>query len=99
MDEEHRLMGSSPPFVVGRARTSAPTRSILVLFLPSSPLEVCPMNRLQAIRLSGAVAILCPCILASAADQYSVTYERHLAVKMRDGATLPAVALRPKAAG
>jgi putative CocE/NonD family hydrolase len=37
--------------------------------------------------------------VASAADQFAVTYERNVAVKMRDGVTLRADVYRPKADG
>jgi len=38
-------------------------------------------------------------VAAHAADQYAVTYERNVAVKMRDGVTLRADIFRPKADG
>jgi putative CocE/NonD family hydrolase len=56
------------------------------------------MNRLRAIDLA-VIAILCSCALAHAADQFAVTYERNVAVKMRDGVTLRADIYRPTADG
>src|SRR6202048_1729943 len=50
--------------------------------------------------LSLIVAMLLrPATTAHAADAYAVTYERNVAVKMRDGVTLRADIYRPKADG
>lgn len=56
------------------------------------------MSRLRVIRL-GVIAIFCSCVFAHAADQFAVTYERNVAVKMRDGVTLRADVYRPTADG
>jgi putative CocE/NonD family hydrolase len=50
-------------------------------------------------QLSLIVVLLGFATLAHAADQYAVTYERNVAVKMRDGITLRADIYRPKADG
>jgi putative CocE/NonD family hydrolase len=49
--------------------------------------------------LVGVVSLSFGAPLAIAADQFSVTYERNVAVKMRDGVTLRADIYRPKADG
>jgi uncharacterized protein len=56
------------------------------------------MKRVRVIRLC-VVAIFCSCVLAHAVDQYVITYERNVAVKMRDGITLKADIYRPQAEG
>src|SRR5258708_32008898 len=57
------------------------------------------MKRLRVIQLSIIAVIFFPALGAHAADQYAVTYERNVAVKMRDGVTLRADVYRPKADG
>jgi uncharacterized protein len=57
------------------------------------------MNRSKFICVT-VTSIFCFCVvLAHAADQYAVTYERNVAVKMRDGVTLRADIYRPTADG
>jgi len=58
------------------------------------------MNRLSLVRSTAIVALFsCAVISIRAADPYSVTIERDVAVKMRDGVTLHADIYRPKADG
>ncbi len=57
------------------------------------------MKRSRVVRLSVIVILFCSAVLADAADQYSVTIDRDVAVKMRDGVTLHADIYRPKADG
>src|SRR6266566_7313801 len=56
------------------------------------------MDRNKAV-LANAVLVLLCAIGAFAADQYAVTYERNVAVRMRDGVTLHADIFRPNAEG
>ena len=56
------------------------------------------MNRVSAIRLT-VIAIVCLCVLAGAAEPYAVTYQRGVAVKMRDGVILRADIYRPDKEG
>src|SRR5215470_16774040 len=56
------------------------------------------MNRNKAV-LQIAVLLLVSAGSLSAADQYSVKYERNAAIKMRDGITLHADIFRPNADG
>src|SRR5262245_21761746 len=56
------------------------------------------MNRSKHV-LHVALALLLLTTRVLAADQYSVTYERNVAVKMRDGVTLHADIFRPNAEG
>ncbi len=53
----------------------------------------------RSISLIVVMALLPFATLARAADQYAVTYERNVAVKMRDNVTLRADIYRPKADG
>jgi putative CocE/NonD family hydrolase len=62
------------------------------------------MKRLRVIRLNVVAilffsAVIFSAVIAHAADQYPVTYERNVAVKMRDGVTLRADIYRPTADG
>lgn len=50
-------------------------------------------------KISLTMLALLATTLASAADRYAVTYERDVAVKMRDGVTLRADIYRPQAEG
>lgn len=50
-------------------------------------------------RLVTFTVVILSAIFAQAADQYAVTYERNVPVKMRDGVTLRADIYRPKADG
>jgi putative CocE/NonD family hydrolase len=53
----------------------------------------------KALRIILFVLILISALLAQAAEQYEVTYQRNVPVKMRDGITLRADIYRPKADG
>ena len=57
------------------------------------------MRRLNVIRLTVIAILFLYVVLAHAAEPYAVTYERNVAVKMRDGVTLRADVYRPKADG
>jgi putative CocE/NonD family hydrolase len=58
------------------------------------------MNRLRVLCLTGILILVFGAVFAAqAVDPYSVTIERDLAVKMRDGVTLHADIYRPKADG
>src|ERR1700675_1851193 len=57
------------------------------------------MNRLRVIWLSVIAVIFFSALIANAAEPFAVTYERNVAVKMRDGVTLRADIYRPKADG
>ncbi len=53
----------------------------------------------NTLALSALILTMLGSSLAMAADSYAVTYERNVAVKMRDGVTLRADIFRPKADG
>jgi uncharacterized protein len=57
------------------------------------------MNQKTTIRLCAIIICSLLASLARAAEQYPVTYERNVAVKMRDGVTLRADIYRPTADG
>lgn len=54
---------------------------------------------IRKLSLALAILIFLPAVLAYAADQHAVTYERSVSVKMRDGVTLRADIYRPNTDG
>src|SRR5690349_720360 len=55
--------------------------------------------RKAVVRIVPILALFISALLAQAADQYEVTYQRNVPVKMRDGITLRADIYHPKADG
>src|SRR5205823_1315737 len=69
------------------SRTSHSDFQVSVNLLPTFLSEAVPMQRNKS-AVATAMLVLSFTTCAFAADQYAVTYERNLAVKMRDGITL-----------
>src|SRR5271165_6556509 len=92
-------MRCSPPFVVWAGEGTCPYTICSDTLSAVDHDRGLLMNHLRVIRLSVIAIIFLTAVLAHAADPFAVTYERNVAVKMRDGVTLRADVYRPKADG